>query len=94
MGIYFIARQDIALTNKQTLLLSAGLCLLLPVLDGVVRNNWFWNTFAKGQLDILFVDLLFLALAVVSGVALVKTRKPQELPVPQPVPVGATAGSF
>lgn len=87
LGIYFIARKNIALTNKQTLVLSAVLCFLLPVLDGVVRNNWFWNIYAKGQLDILFVDLLFLALAAVSAIALVKMRKPQAVAIAPQVAV-------
>ena len=81
LGVYFIARQNIALTNRQTLLLSTVLCFLLPVLDGVVRHNWFWNTFAKGQFDILFIDALFLNLAIISAFALVKINKPKEVPV-------------
>lgn len=75
LGVYFILRKNIALTNQQSLVLSAILCFLLPVLDGAVRNNWFWNTFAKGQFDILFIDLLFLVLSIISAVALVKMNK-------------------
>ena len=87
LGIYFIVRKNIALTNKQTLFLSAVLCFLLPLLDGVVRHNWFWNTYAKGQLDILFIDLLFLALSAISAIALVKMREPKKVVVPQQVAV-------
>lgn len=87
LGIYFIARKNIALTNKQTLFLSAVLCFLLPLLDGVVRHNWFWNTYAKGQLDILFIDLLFLALSAISAIALVKMHEPKKVVVPQQVAV-------
>lgn len=78
LSVYFIVRKDIALTNRQSLMLSVLLCFLLPVLDGVVRNNWFWNTFAKGQFDILFVDLLFLGLSIVSAAVLVKMNKKKE----------------
>lgn len=78
LGGYFVARKDIALTNRQTLALSMALCFLLPLLDGVVRHNWFWNTYAKGQLDILFIDLLFLSLAGISAVALLKISKKKE----------------
>jgi len=75
LGGYFIARRNIALTNRQTLLLSAILCFLLPVLDGVVRHNWFWNTFAAGQFDLLFIDLLFLSLSALSALALVRVSQ-------------------
>jgi uncharacterized iron-regulated membrane protein len=75
LGGYCTARKDIALTNQHTLVLSAVLCLLLPVLDGVVRHNWFWTTYANGQADILFIDILFLSLAAISTVALVRMRK-------------------
>jgi uncharacterized iron-regulated membrane protein len=78
LGAYFIARKDIALTNRQNLALSAALCFLLPVLDGVVRHNWFWATYAKGQFDILFIDVLFLGLAAISAVTLVQMRKRAE----------------
>ncbi|TGE21015.1 PepSY-associated TM helix domain-containing protein [Hymenobacter metallicola] len=83
LGIYFIARHDIASTNRQSLVLSAGLCFLVPVLDGVVRDNWFWNTFAKGQFDILFVDMLFLGLSIISAVVLLKMNRRQEVAVLQ-----------
>lgn len=78
LGGYFVARKDIALTNRQTLALSTVLCFLLPLLDGIVRHNWFWNTYAQGQLDILFIDLLFLSLAGISAMALLKISKRKE----------------
>ncbi len=77
LSVYFIVRRDLALTNRQTLILSAITCFLVPLLDGVVRNNWIWNTFNQQAYDILFVDLLFLALSIVSCVVLLKIRKGQ-----------------
>jgi uncharacterized iron-regulated membrane protein len=82
LALYFIARRNIARTNQQSLVLSAVLCFLLPVLDGAVRGNWFWRTYARGQLDILFVDALFLALALVCGFALLKIRQRSEAAAP------------
>ncbi|MBT2559424.1 PepSY domain-containing protein [Hymenobacter sp. ISL-91] len=80
LSVYFITRRDIALVNRQTLVLSTLLCLLLPVLDGVVRHNWFWTTFARGQFDILFIDLLFLSLSVISAFALLKVKQRDQVP--------------
>lgn len=91
LGAYFIARRDLALTNRQNLQLSVALCLLLPLLDGAVRGNWFWVTYANGQFDILFVDLLFLALALISAVVLVKLRQRQEIAEPERVRVAKVA---
>lgn len=75
LGIYFVIRRDIALTNKQTLILSVVTCFLVPVFHGIMRNNWVWNTFNRQAYDILFIDLLFLSLAAVSLVALLKIKK-------------------
>lgn len=66
LGLYFIVRRNISITMRQTALLSALTCFLLPLLDGVVRNNWFWKTYSRGAYDILFIDLLFLSLAITS----------------------------
>jgi hypothetical protein len=75
LGSYLVARKDLTVTNKQTLWLSVVLCLLVPVLNGVVRGNWFWRTYATGQFDMLLVDLLFLTLAFVSGLVVLKMRQ-------------------
>lgn len=66
LGLYFIVRRNISITMRQTALLSAITCFLLPLLDGVVRNNWFWQTYSRGAYDIFFIDLLFLSLAITS----------------------------
>nr|WP_067058960.1 PepSY-associated TM helix domain-containing protein [Mucilaginibacter sp. L294] len=79
LGVYFIIRKKLDVTNKQSLWLSAILCLLVPIMDGIMRNNWFWNTFNHGAFDILFIDLLFLTLSAVSAIVLVKIKQRQRL---------------
>ncbi|WP_443944315.1 PepSY-associated TM helix domain-containing protein [Pedobacter sp. AW1-32] len=79
LSIYFILRRNLNVTNTQTLLLSVLLCALLPVLDGIRRGNWFWKTFARGEYDILFIDVLFLILAAISAVVYVKLKKQQKI---------------
>lgn len=74
LGIYFIVRKNLSLINKQSFLLSSITCLLVPILNGIVRNNWIWSTFSKQQFDILFVDLLFLILGVVCWIIYRKLR--------------------
>lgn len=79
LAIYFIIRRSLEITNRQTLILSVIFCLALPIADGVQRGNWFWVTFSQGRYDILFIDLLFLILAVISLVVLVKMKKHNKL---------------
>ena len=31
----------------------------IALLDGIVRGNWIWNSYARQAYDILFIDLLF-----------------------------------
>ncbi|PQA56845.1 PepSY-associated TM helix domain-containing protein [Siphonobacter curvatus] len=68
LSIYFLIRKDLDLVNRQSTFLAAVTCFLLPVLDGVVRSNWFWNTLNRQAYDILFIDVLFLILSLLSGV--------------------------
>ncbi|WP_025146458.1 PepSY-associated TM helix domain-containing protein [Pedobacter jeongneungensis] len=86
LSVYFIARKNLTITNHQTLILSAVLCFLLPLADGFKRNNWLWTTFAEGRYDILFIDLLFLILAMLSIVVLIKMKQHDKLkPSTQPI---------
>ncbi|RYF77159.1 MAG: PepSY domain-containing protein [Cytophagaceae bacterium] len=72
LGVYFLIRKDLALVNRQSTFLSMVTCFLLPVADGIVRGNWFWNTLQREAYDILFIDAFFLCLAIISGVILWK----------------------
>lgn len=78
LGLYFVARRNIAITNHQTLFLSAISCFLVPVFHGIKRNNWIWNTFERQAFDLLFVDLLFLSLAIICVLVLFKMNKKQK----------------
>lgn len=79
LGIYFVVRKDLALTNRQSLFLSAVTCFLVPVFHGIQRNNWLWNTFERQAYDLLFIDLLFLSLSVISCIVFWKMRKRQKI---------------
>ncbi len=67
LGIYFVALRNLERVNRRSMFLSAVICLALPIFDGLVRNNWFWVTYAQGAFDILFIDVLFLILGVISA---------------------------
>lgn len=72
LGVYFIIRKDLPLMNRQTLLLSAALCLGVPVANGVATGLWMWNTFQQGAFDIFFVDALFLLLSAACAFSYLK----------------------
>lgn len=86
LSVYFLIRKNLGLVNRQSLLLSAITCFLVPLLDGIVRGNWFWDTYTRKAYDILFVDVLLLCLSVLSGIVLRKmAHKAQIQPVAVPV---------
>ncbi len=63
LGIYLMILRSLPRMNRHTLLLSAVLCLGVPVASGVATGLWIWNTWQQGAFDIFFVDALFLVLA-------------------------------
>ncbi|MBE7177759.1 MAG: PepSY domain-containing protein [Mucilaginibacter polytrichastri] len=77
LGLYFVVRKDFALTTRQTTLLSAVLCLALPVADGLLRQNWLWTLFSARAFDILSIHILFLVLSLISFVSYGKILKEQ-----------------
>ncbi|GFD78601.1 hypothetical protein KUL118_14630 [Tenacibaculum sp. KUL118] len=62
--LFFRFKRDNYFTNKTTLLAGAILGFLIPIVNGVVSNNWVWNTYKAKQFDILTVDLLWIAISI------------------------------
>lgn len=75
LSVYFLVRKNLALVNRQSLFLSVLTCFSLPLADGIIRDNWFWNTLSRKAYDILFIDVLFLCLAIISGLILWKMEQ-------------------
>lgn len=74
LGLYFVARRDLPLMNRQTLLFSAILCLGVPLANGIFTNLWIWNTWKQGAFDILFIDFLFLTLSGLCAFSYLKVK--------------------
>ncbi|MFD2148259.1 PepSY domain-containing protein [Mucilaginibacter antarcticus] len=78
LSVYFMALRNLDRVNRHSTFLSTVICFALPILDGVVRGNCFWETYKRGAFDILFIDVLFLSLAIISAIILWKIKtKPQ-----------------
>lgn len=72
--IYFRFKRNNYFTNKVTLFVGAILGLLVPFTNGIVSNNWVWNTFKAKQFDILSVDLLWIFLSLIALFAYFKIK--------------------
>ncbi|MBD1431792.1 PepSY domain-containing protein [Sphingobacterium sp. DN00404] len=75
LSIFYVIRRDLRATNKETLLVGALLGFCIPVVNGLYGGNWIWKTFAAGETDILFFDLLWIAISVVALLAFVKIQR-------------------
>ncbi|MFD1768765.1 PepSY-associated TM helix domain-containing protein [Sphingobacterium suaedae] len=75
VGVYLMALRNLVWMNKQVLILSVVLCMLVPVANGVGSGLWMWTTWKTGAFDIFFIDALFMALAVVCAFAFVRVQK-------------------
>ena len=74
LSLYFIARRDISRTNREALLLGAVMALLVPVSNGLYSANWPWQTLAAGELDIFFLDLFWVAVAIIAFISYWKVK--------------------
>lgn len=72
LGVYLMVLRDLTVMNRQTLLLSAVLCLGVPLANGFSTGLWMWNTWLQGAYDIFFIDALFLVLSGCSAFAYLK----------------------
>lgn len=75
MTIYLLALRDLTKVNKHTLVLSAILCLGVPIANGVSTNLWLWNTLQAKSYDIFFIDMLFIVIALLCIFAFYKVKK-------------------
>lgn len=59
LGIYLMILRNLPRMNRHTLLLSAVLCLGVPITKGISTGLWIWNAWGEGAFDIFFIDALF-----------------------------------
>lgn len=74
LSVVYVARRNLRVTNRETLLVGGLLALCIPVVNGVVSGNWLWNAQRTGAMDIFLVDFLWLAIGVVSLIACYRIR--------------------
>lgn len=73
--VFFRYKRDNYFTHKTSLLLTAILGFVIPIINGFVSGNWIWKMIAQNQFDIWFVDVLWLVLAATCLLFYSKTKK-------------------
>ncbi|WP_233861690.1 PepSY-associated TM helix domain-containing protein [Tenacibaculum piscium] len=61
--LYFRFKRDNYFTNKACLLLGAIFGFLVPIVNGITSNNWFWKMYANHQYEIFTVDIFWIVLS-------------------------------
>lgn len=64
--LFFRFKRNNYFTNKINLLLGAVFGFLVPITNGLISNHWIWKTYSNHQFEILFIDLLWIAIASIS----------------------------
>lgn len=80
-SILLIARRNLYKTNRDCMLAGSLIGICIPVVNGVVTNNWIWNTYKNGYHDILLVDVFWILVSVSTFVCwrlIVKKNKKNE----------------
>jgi hypothetical protein len=74
LSTYFTAIRNFDRLNRQSLILSAMLCFLVPISNGIFGGKWIWVSLQHKMLDILLVDVLFFTLSILTGIIYFKIR--------------------
>ncbi|MFH6933899.1 PepSY-associated TM helix domain-containing protein [Flavobacterium sp. FlaQc-30] len=66
LTIFFIIKKNDAFTNKSCLISGSILGFLIPITNGIVSGNWFWNSFMENKIQIFFIDVFWIVLASIT----------------------------
>lgn len=64
VSILLIARRNLYKTNRDCMLAGSLIGICIPIVNGVVTNNWIWNTYKNGYHDILLIDMFWVTVSV------------------------------
>jgi uncharacterized iron-regulated membrane protein len=81
LSAYYIIRKNLNRTNRETILLGSIFSIAIPFVNGLCTGNWIWKTYSTGSTDILFVDLLSLAIGIIGIISYIKIIKRQKVQV-------------
>lgn len=76
LSIFLIFKKDLKFMSNFCLLSGSILGFLIPLANGIFSDSWFWEQFAMGHLQIAFIDIFWLVLALLSLFAFTKSKSP------------------
>lgn len=79
LSVLFYLKKDNYFVNKAALLIIVVLGFLIPITNGIVSNNWMWNTYANKHYHVFLVDVLWLIIAIVAGFVFKRIKPKQSL---------------
>ncbi|WBL20882.1 PepSY-associated TM helix domain-containing protein [Zunongwangia sp. HRR-M8] len=74
--LFFSLRKNNYLTTKHTLLLGSIFGIFVPIINGITSGNWLWMMYQENQTAILFVDIFWIAISLISFGILIRMKKP------------------
>lgn len=73
--VCFIIKKEHRFILKYSLLSGAVLGFLIPIVNGFMTSNWIWKTISNHQYQILFIDMFWLILSLVSIWIYIKLKR-------------------
>jgi len=75
LSVFLILKKDLKYMSDFCLLSGGILAFLIPICNGIFSQAWFWQTFAQGHVQIAFIDVSWIVLAIISFFAFAKSKK-------------------
>ncbi|MFI2742657.1 PepSY-associated TM helix domain-containing protein [Zhouia sp. PK063] len=79
LTILFVLKKDNNFTNKYTLLLGSIFGICIPLVNGFATGNWFWKSYQAHAFHLFFVDVFWLALALITFFVYLKLVQKKKL---------------
>lgn len=75
LTVFFILKKDIYFTNKYTMLLGSIFGFLVPITNGIITGNWFWNSFQNQQTSIFIIDVFWIVVPIITFLIYLKLKQ-------------------
>ncbi len=66
LAVFFIIKKKDDFTNKFCLISGSILGFLIPIANGIVSGDWFWNSFIENHIQVFVIDVFWIVLASIS----------------------------
>ncbi len=74
LSVLFYLKKDNGFIIRWSLLLGGSLGFMIPVVNGIVSNNWLWVSWENRLYHVLFIDVFWIALSALSVMVAIKLR--------------------